>query len=148
MSRTFTNLLTHLVSSTKDREPLIRTNMRNELHAYLGGLARELKGKAFGVNGTSDHVHMLVNLPANVCISDAMRFIKSNSSAWARDRWNKLFAWQLGYGAFSVSKSNVPRVLQYIGNQESHHRKIAFKQEFTDLLRKHGIDYEERYLWV
>ena len=148
MSRTFTNLLTHLVFSTKDREPLIRADMRGELHAYLGGLTRELRGKAFGINGTRDHVHMLVNLPPNVCVSDAMRFIKSNSSAWARDKWKRLFAWQLGYGAFSVSKSNVPQVLRYIANQESHHRKVEFRDEFMELLRKHGIDYEERYLWV
>ena len=148
MSRTFTNLLTHLVFSTKEREPLIRRDMRNELHAYLGGLTRELKGKAYGINGTSDHVHMLVSLPPNVCVSNAMRFIKANSSAWARDKWKRLFAWQLGYGAFSVSKSNVPQILKYIANQESHHRQVAFKQEFLDLLQKHGIDYEERYLWV
>jgi putative transposase len=148
MSRTFTNLLTHFVFGTKDREPLIRTDMRDELHAYLGGLARELKGKAFGINGTNDHVHMLVNLPPNVSVSDAMRFIKANSSAWARDKWKRLFAWQLGYGAFSVSKSSVPQVLRYIANQESHHRRIAFREEFLDLLQKHEIPYDERYLWV
>lgn len=148
MSRTFTNLLTHLIFGTKDREPLIRTNMKDELHAYLGGLTRELDGKAYVINGTSDHVHMLVSLPAKVSVSEAMRFIKSNSSAWAGDKWKGLFSWQLGYGAFSVSKSNVPKVLSYIANQESHHKKVAFKQEFMDLLDKHGIEYEERYLWV
>ncbi len=148
MSRTFTNLLTHLIFSTKDREPLIRTDMKEELHAYLGGLTRELKGKAYGVNGTDDHVHMLVNLPSKISVSDAMRFIKSNSSAWARDKWKRLFAWQLGYGAFSVSQSNTQQVLKYIGNQESHHRKVAFREEFINLLNKHGIEYEERYLWV
>lgn len=148
MSRTFTNLLTHLVFSTKDREPLIRADMKDELHAYLGGLTRELEGKAYGINGTSDHVHMLVNLPAKVSISDATRFIKANSSGWARDKWKRLFSWQLGYAAFSVSKSNVPQVLRYITNQETHHNKVAFKQEFLDLLDKHGIAYDERYLWV
>src|SRR6185436_5227731 len=148
VSRTFTNLLTHLVFGTKDREPLIRSDMKDELHAYLGGVTRELDGKAYSINGTSDHVHMLVSLPAKVSVSEAMRFIKSNSSSWARDKWKRLFSWQLGYGAFSVSKSNVPQVLRYIANQESHHKKAAFKQEFMDLLDKHGIAYEERYLWV
>ena len=109
MSRTFTNLLTHVVFSTKNREPWIVAEIRLELHAYLGGLTRELKGKAYGINGTRDHVHMLINLPANVSMSEAMRFIKSNSSGWVRDKWRKTFAWQLGYGAFSVSKSNVPQ---------------------------------------
>src|SRR2546421_13068854 len=82
MSRTFTNLLSHVVFSTKDRAPLIVPDIKSELHAYLGGLTRELKGKAYGINGTSDHVHMLISLPANVSISEAMRFIKSNSSRW------------------------------------------------------------------
>src|ERR1044072_1607322 len=148
MSRTFTNLLTHLIFSTKDREPLIRKDMRDEVHAYLGGLTRELEGKAYGINGTDDHVHMLVNLPAKVSVSDAVRFIKANSSAWARERWKRLFAWQLGYGAFSVSNSNAPQVLKYIANQESHHRKLAFRDESPPLLRKHDIPYDEQYLWV
>ena len=147
MSRTFTDLLTHIIFSTKNREPLIVPELKGELHAYLGGLTRELKGKAYGINGTSDHIHMLISLPANVSISEAMRFIKSNSSGWARNKWRKSFAWQLGYGAFSVSKSNVPEVLKYIGNQESHHRKRTFKQELVALLDKHGVAYDERYLW-
>src|SRR5215471_9522339 len=112
MSRTFTNLLTHVVFSTKNREPMIRTEVRSELFAYLGGLTRELKGKAYCINGTSDHVHMLVSLPPNVSTSNALRFIKANSSGWMRERWRRLFAWQLGYGAFSVSKSNSPAVLK------------------------------------
>ncbi len=147
MSRTFTNLLTHVIFSTKDREPMIRTEIRSELFAYLGGLTRELRGKAYGINGTSDHVHMLISLPPNVCMSDALRFIKANSSGWVKDKWKKAFAWQLGYGAFSVSKSNVPEVLRYIANQEKHHRRVTFKNEFVDFLRKYEIDYDERYLW-
>jgi len=147
MSRTFTNLLTHVVFSTKDRMPLIRAELRTELFAYLGGLTRELNGKAYGINGTSDHVHMLISLPANVAVADALRFIKSNSSGWVREKWKKTFAWQLGYGAFSVSKSNVPDVLKYIANQERHHRRVAFKDEFIDFLRRHEIDYDERYIW-
>jgi REP element-mobilizing transposase RayT len=148
MTRTYTNLLTHLIFSTKEREPLIRSDMKAELHAYLGGLTKELKGKAYGINGIDDHVHMLVNLPPHVSVSDAMRFIKSNSSAWVHERWSRLFNWQPGYGAFRVSKSNVPQVLNYIANQESHHRKVVFRQEFIDLLSKHDIPYDERYLWV
>ena len=147
MSRTFTNLLTHVIFSTKDRAPLIRAEIKSELFAYLGGLTRELKGKAYGINGTNDHVHMLISLPPNISTSDALRFIKANSSGWISDKWKKAFAWQLGYGAFSVSKSNVPEVLRYIANQEKHHRRIAFKNEFVDFLRKHDINYDERYIW-
>src|SRR6266436_5319880 len=148
MSRTFTNLLTHVVFSTKDREPLIVLDLQSELYAYLGGLARELKGKAYGINGSPDHVHMLLSLPPVVSMSDALRFLKSNSSGWVHDKWSRRrsFGWQLGYGAFSVSKSNVPEVLKYIGNQEGHHRRSTFKEEFLEFLRSHGIDYDERYV--
>jgi hypothetical protein len=102
-----------------------------ELFAYLGGLTRELKGKAYGINGTTDHVPMLISLPPIVSMSEALRFLKSNSSGWVPDKWSRRrsFAWQLGYAAFSVSKSNVSGVLRYIGNQETHHRRITFKEE-------------------
>ncbi len=149
MSRTFTNLLTHVVFSTKDREPLILPELEAELYAYIGGLTRELKGKAYGINGTRDHVHMLISLAPVVSMSDALRFLKSNSSAWVHDKWprRRSFAWQLGYGAFSVSKSNVPDVLKYIGNQEEHHRRVTLKEEFIDFLIKNEIEYDERYIW-
>ncbi len=148
MSRTFTNLLTHLIFSTKQREPFIDPGIRPELYAYMGGLTNELKGKAYGINGDDDHVHMLVSLPPVVSISEALRFIKSNSSGWMHDKWpRKPFAWQPGYGAFSVSKSNVPGVLEYIANQEAHHRRITFQEEYRSFLRKHGIEFDERYLW-
>jgi putative transposase len=148
MSRTFTNLLAHLAFSTKEREPLIIPEIKPELYSYLGGLTRELKGKAYGINGTADHVHMLVNLPPTISVSDALRFIKSNSSGWVHDKWpRRPFAWQPGYGAFSVSKSNVAGVLRYIENQEAHHRRVSFKEEFISFLRANEIEYDERYLW-
>ena len=149
MSRTFTNLLTHVVFSTKDREAFIVAEFKEELYAYLGGLTRELKGKAYGINGTTDHVHMLISLPPIVSTSDALRFLKSNSSGWVHDKWprRRSFAWQLGYGAFSVSKSNVPGMLKYIAEQEAHHRRVTFKQEFVNFLIKHEIEYDERYIW-
>ena len=148
MSRTFTNLLTHLIFSTKNRDPMIVLEIEPELHRYLGGLTRDLKGKAYGINGTFDHVHMLVSLPPVVSISDALRYLKANSSGWVHDKWpSKPFAWQLGYGAFSVSKSNVPEVLRYIARQKEHHRKVTFKEEFLEFLIKYGIEYDERYIW-
>ena len=90
---------------------------------------------------------MQLSLPPVVLMSDALRFLKSNSSGWVHDKWPpRSFAWQLGSGAFSVSKSNVPEVLEYIRNQEAHHRRITFKKEFIDLLRRHEIEYDERYI--
>jgi len=127
---------------------MIRSEIRLELFAYLGGLTRELKGKAYGINGTNDHVHMLISLPPNVSTSDGLRFIKANSSGWMRERWKRVFAWQLGYGAFSVSKSNAPTVLKYIAAQEVHHKRVTFKDEFEALLRRHEIDFDKRYMWA
>jgi len=149
MSRTYTHLVTHLVFSTKNRENLITADMKPELHAYLGGLTRELKGKAYIVNGMPDHIHMLVSLPPVVSISEALRFIKANSSGWIHEKWpqHSSFAWQLGYGAFSVSKSTISTVVKYIQNQEQHHRKLTYKEEFVDFLRVHEIEYDERYIW-
>jgi len=148
MSRTFTNLLAHLIFGTKGREPFIVPEIKPQLFSYLGGLTRELKGKAYGIDGAADHVHMLVNLPPTISVSDALRFIKSNSSGWVNDKWpRRPFAWQPGYGAFSVSKSNVPRVLKYIGSQDEHHRRATFQEEFVNFLRAHEIDFDERYLW-
>jgi REP element-mobilizing transposase RayT len=127
---------------------LIVPDFQSELYAYLGGLTRELKGKAYGINGTTDHVHMLISLPPVVSMSDALRFLKSNSSGWVHDKWRRRrsFAWQLGYGAFSISKSKVPGVMRYISKQEIHHRRITFKEEFIDFLIKHEIEYDERYI--
>jgi REP element-mobilizing transposase RayT len=148
MSRTFTNLLAHLIFSTKDREPLIVPEIKPEMYRFLGGLTRDLKGKAYGINGTEDHVHMLVSLPPSIAISDALCYIKANSSGWVHKKWPRIpFAWQLGYGAFSVSKSHVPGVLKYIQNQEAHHRRVTFKEEFIEFLLKYEIEYDERYIW-
>ena len=132
MSRTFTNLLTHMVFSTKDREPLIVPQVKPELLRYLGGLAGKLKGKAYGINGTEDHVHMLVSLPPVVSIADALRFIKPNSSGCSvMER--------------SASASQMfPRCLSILPDRNIHHRRWTFKDEFLDLLRKHEIDYDER----
>src|SRR4051812_419240 len=98
MAHTFTNLLTHIIFSTKDRAPLIDAELKPELHAYLGGMMREAKGKAYSINGTTDHVDLLVSLPPTVALSDAMRFVKGNSSRWVNERWTarRNFGWQIG----------------------------------------------------
>jgi REP element-mobilizing transposase RayT len=95
----------------------------------------------------SDHVHLLVSLPPTADVSKAMRFVKANSSKWVSQKFGKPFEWQKGYGAFSVSRSNVDRVVKYIQNQEQHHRKFDFRTEFVSLLRKNGIDFDEQFLW-
>lgn len=116
----------------------------------MAGIVAEAKGKALNINGPSDHVHLLLSLPASIAVADAVRVIKTNSSKWVHDTWNDRagFAWQAGYGAFSVSLSNRNEVWKYIAEQEEHHRRMTFKEEFVAFLKKHGIDYDERYLWV
>lgn len=147
MAHTHTNLLVHIVFSTQGHLPLITNEIKAELFAYMGGLVKELKGKPIIINGMADHVHMLILLPPNVSISDAMRFVKANSSRWVKERFRQKFAWQKGFGAFSVSRSNVGAVAKYIKNQEQHHKAFDFKTEFVSLLDKNEVEYDERYLW-
>ncbi len=147
MSHTYTNLITHNVFSTKERTPSINDEIKDELNKYLGGLVKELKGKPIKINGTNDHVHILASLPPIVSMSDAMRFIKSNSSKWVSEKFNKPFEWQKGYGAFSVSRSGMDAVVEYIENQVEHHKKFNFRAEFLSLLKKYEVEFEEEYVW-
>lgn len=147
MPHTYTNLLTHIVFSTKDRANLISDEIKFELHAYLGGLIKELKGKPIKINGMSDHIHILASFPPTVSVSDALRFIKANSSKWVSEKFNVAFEWQKGYGAFIVSRSGKDAVVKYIENQEEHHKNFDFREEFLELLRKYEIDFDENYLW-
>jgi putative transposase len=149
MPHTFTNLLTHIIFSTRERRPSIDADLKPELLSYMGGIVRELGGSALTVNGTQDHVHLLVILPASVCVAEAMRVVKTNSSRWVHEQWlsRRAFGWQTGYGAFSVSKSHAPEIIRYIATQEEHHRKVSFKEESIAYLKKHEIDYDERYIW-
>ena len=146
MSHTYTNLLTHIIFSTKDREPLITAALHGDLLAYLGGIMRELGGALRAANARPDHVHLLCSLPPTMATSDALRLLKTNSSRWMhRDRQLAGFDWQTGYGAYSVSHSVAPAVARYIGDQERHHRRVTFQEEFLTFLKKYGIAYDERY---
>ena len=149
MSHTYTHLITHVVFATKGREGLITPEIKGELYPYIGGIVRELGGTQIIAGGVDDHIHLLVTLPATLSIAQAMRVVKANSSKWVKQRWPQhgKFAWQEGYGAFSVSQSTMSDVEEYIRNQEEHHRKRSFQEEFIALLRRHNISYDERYIW-
>lgn len=138
----------HILFSTKNREPVIAPSWRPELHAYLGGILRDLGGVALEVGGVMDHVHVLAGLKATHCLADVLRDIKTGSSRWVHDTIRmRSFAWQEGYGAITVSPSDVMRVRRYIARQEEHHRKKTFQDEYKEMLVKCGIPFDERYLW-
>ena len=147
MSHTSGNILLHLIFSTEHRRPLIKRSFQNELFAYLGGIIREMRGTALIVNGMPDHVHMLVRIRPAQSAAEIMRTVKTNSSRWLRENGQRNFAWQTGYGVFSVSESNVPSVMKYIATQQEHHKKISFQEEFIAFLKKNKIPYDEKYLW-
>ncbi|MDP9191358.1 MAG: IS200/IS605 family transposase [Acidobacteriota bacterium] len=148
MPSTHASLHYHLVFSTKERFPSITPEVRERVHAYLGGVIRGLGGVGLEVGGIADHVHLLVGLKPTHCVSDVMRNLKADSSRWMHDelRMSK-FEWQEGYGAFTVSASNVPAVREYVRNQERHHEKRSFQDEYREFLAKHEIEFDERYLW-
>lgn len=148
MPHTFANLLTHVIFSTKDRQPLLTTSLRPDLLAYMGGIVRNLGGKMIESSAPLDHVHCLLSLPTTVSMAEALRVVKTNSSLWVHEtRRQPAFVWQTGYGAFSVSQSNLQSVLKYIRGQDQHHRKISFQEEFISFLKRNGIPYDERYIW-
>ncbi len=148
MPNTYTNLLFHIVYSTKYRKPLIQPSWQDELYGYMGGIIRAEKGVLLVAGGIEDHVHLLAKLPPTIAVSDMLRLIKANSSKWANELSDvSYFEWQAGYGAFSVSESNVPSVRKYIDSQDAHHRKQSFRDEYLALLRRHNIEFDERYVF-
>jgi putative transposase len=147
VAQTCGNVVVHLIFSTKLRRPLITPDIRSDLFAYLGGIVRELQGTALIVNGTCDHVHMLIRIRPVQSIAEIARVVKTNSSRWIRKKGHKEFGWQAGYGAFSVSESNVQAVSKHIATQEEHHRKRSFQEEFVAFLKKNNVVYDERYIW-
>ena len=136
MAQTCGNVVVHLIFSTKLRKPLIAPDIRADLFAYPGGIVRELRSTALIINGTRDHVHMLIRIRPALSIAEIARIVKTNSSGWIRKKGHKEFAWQSGYGVFSVSESSVPAVTKYIATQDEHHRKRSFQEEFVAFLKK------------
>ena len=149
MANTYTSLHYHIVFSTKNREPLISQEIEGRVWSYIGGIARKHRMTALQVGGVEDHIHALVTAPATLAPMQMAQFLKGDSSKWIHGEFPRLvgFAWQDGYGAFTVSRSNVPSVIAYIQNQREHHRKKTFQEEYRELLEKHGIEYDERYIW-
>lgn len=146
MTRHYTSLATHLVFATKGGRRFIEEAFEERLHAYLGGIVDRELGTPLRIGGVEDHLHLLFELKPTVCVSDAVKSLKSNSSKWIHEDLRKPFEWQTGYGAFNVSRWNVPAVIDYINRQREHHAKFDFDTEFKKLLDSHGIAFDERYL--
>ncbi len=135
------------IFSTEGRRPWIKAEFRDDLIAYLGGIVREMNGTALIINGADDHVHMLIRARPVHSAAEIARVVKANSSRWLREKHSGAFAWQIGYGVFSVSESSVDAVAKYIAGQEEHHRKRSFQQEYVAFLKKNHVEYYPRYIW-
>ena len=149
MPKSYTNLLYHIVFSTRDRRPIITIDRRPRLYEYVGGIIRELGGISLAIGGIEDHLHLLAKLRPDTALPDLLHDLKANSSSWMHDVFPDArdFYWQKGYGAFTVSMSQVPAVSAYIANQERHHKKRWFRDEFIQILRVNQIEFDEKFLW-
>lgn len=149
MANTYINILIHTVFSTKNHESWLSSSLRERLYPYMCGIARENGLKVLCIGGTDNHIHILLSLDSTTSIAKAMQFIKGGSSKWVHETFPelRLFSWQEGYGAFSIGISNVDETKKYIENQEKHHSKEGFRDEYLKFLRKNNIDFDEKYLW-
>ena len=149
MSHSYVSNLMHCTFSTKERYPWIDADLELRLWPYIGGIARENRMKALAIGGIFDHLHALLSLPSTMSFAKAVQLIKGGSSKWIHDEFRHLrkFEWQEGYGAFSVSASQVGRTIAYIERQKEHHRKRTFKEEFITLLDRHHVVYDPRYVF-
>ncbi|MDM8522030.1 transposase [Desulfococcaceae bacterium HSG8] len=150
MPQSLVQIYLHIIFSTKNREPfLIDKQIREEMHAYSGSVLKAHDSIPVIVGGTADHIHILCTFPRTITVSKLIGETKRGSSKWVKKKGRTLsaFQWQSGYGAFSVSHSNVPEVRKYIATQEEHHKKRSFQDEFRIFLKKHGVQFDERYVW-
>ena len=150
MSQSLSNVLVHIVFSTKNREPFLRDEgLRDEMHRELGGTSKTLDCPPLIVGGVEDHVHILARQARTIALSDWIKELKRVTSLWIKERSpeQREFQWQAGYGAFSVSQSKCGQVRQYIESQAEHHKASDFQAEFRKLLERHGLEWDERYVW-
>jgi putative transposase len=148
MPQSLARLLVHLIFSTKNRMAFLQSpQIRSEVHADLTSTLRGLDCEPVQVGGVADHVHLLFGLSRTISLAELVKDLKTSSTKMMRDKGHRDFSWQTGYGAFSVSESNKSAVIEYIVNQETHHRKMTFQEEIRALLKKHSMRFDERYIW-
>ncbi len=149
MPQSFASLHCHIIFSTKGRAPMIKPDVELRLIEYIGGILHKRGCQLVKGGGERDHLHLLVSFSREISVAEAMRLVKANSSKWIHETFpdQARFAWQAGYGAFAVSYSNLEAVKKYIANQKEHHKKMTFQEEFMEFLKRHKIEFEERYVW-
>ena len=146
MSHSYSQILVHATFSTEERRDLIPDHLQDRLWAYMGATAKKDSVRVISIGGISNHAHVFFALPATVTLATVMMNLKANSSRWMGEKGIN-FAWQKGYGAFSVSSSHVENVIKYIRNQKEHHKKRSFEEEFLALLKKYKVDYDPKYVF-
>jgi putative transposase len=149
MSQSLANVLVHIIFSTKNRAPFIKPDIENELFPYLASIFKSNRSPTHQIGGTEDHVHIVCSLSRTTSIANLLEEAKKSSSKWIKTKGQKYskFAWQNGYGAFSIGQSQLPVVKKYIAGQKEHHRRKTFQEEFREFLRKYQIQFDERYVW-
>ena len=149
MPATFSKILLHIIFSTKNRAMAIKPDLQDRLYAFIGGIVRDERGTLLCTGGTLDHAHLLVRWRTDAPIADLLRNVKSRSSKWLHETFpdQRDFAWQAGYGVYSVSHSQCETVRRYIAEQAEHHRGKSFQEEFVEFLKAHEIEYDDRYIW-
>lgn len=152
MANTFSQIYVHIVFAVKGRDNVINSKFKTELYKYICGIVNNNQQKVYAINGMSNHIHILLSIKPNCLLSDLMRDIKASSSKWINTNKYVMgkFQWQEGFGSFSVSQSQLDKVISYIDNQETHHQKLSFKQEYIGLLKSYKIEFDEKYVfdWV
>ncbi len=149
MAQSLSKVILHVIFSTKNREPWLNSDVRPRMHAYLATICRDVDADFVHVGGVADHIHIVTTLPRTLSQAQLIEQIKKTSSKWikALDVRYRGFFWQRGYGAFSVSPSQLDSVVEYVDKQQGHHRRRTFQEEYRELLHKHGVDFDERYVW-
>ncbi len=149
MPQSLSNILIHFIFSTKTRKPFIRSEISLDLYNYMAGIARSHGSNAYEIGGVEDHVHLLLSLPRILAPSKLVEEIKKSSSKWVKTQGHLYnnFEWQKGYGAFSIGQSNFSAVRNYIQNQQEHHKKMSFQDEYRTFLKKYGVAFDEKYVW-
>ena len=150
MAQTLTRLLVHVVFSTHDRRNLITPEIEPTLHSYLAGTCRNMESPSLAVNGTENHIHLLISLSKNIALADLLMNVKKDSSKWTKTQGHdhRDFHWQDGYGGFSVGESQVPTVIEYIRTQKEHHEQMFIEDELIKLAQRYGVQYDPKYIWT